>query len=617
MTDAAAAPAARRYHRAMAGLRASGVVALAVAACSDPALDIALSFEHAQLERPALLTVSVIDAAAAGATMAAGAIATCADVEFARIPPDVLEGARRASVSLADAVRITGVPRLGDKLVIVEAKGVGGRRLGAGCTAVGAIEADTDIDVLVRIAPRVQELGRTIGGSRPGEVSIIATTGWDDREPVTGRAVQLELHGVTGQLGAAVVATTSDVGVAGAACPATEHQPCLDDGDLVGPLQTLVRVSWAEQPLRVAAFNPWPAMPSVTGQPIRLSPSDRFPPRWITGLESGTWRAIALHSTTGDEPDEVVRVAATADGRLETRVAPAPNVRAIALWGGQLWTVLATGWHRIGPAGLVPVATFPDDGGRASDLNVVPGCDDPTGLGNLLVRRDDRYDAYLEPGVAAPPSSRLARVVAAIDSDVVVGQACADARERLLIVQSPTGLRAVRVNGDDIVDRKFPLPLVAAVADFTVDRKRGLVGAVTTQAGPRVLSFRFASYALDVDPADLTDVLVASTTVDVPIATAPISIAVDDLDGDHLPDVLALLPAASGPRVQFVMSRQVAGQPLAAVSPPVAAGRAAAQTARLVLAEVHDPSCLELVVLTEDGLEIFRGAPPLCAKPSP
>jgi hypothetical protein len=64
-----------------------------------------------------------------------------------------------------------------------------------------------------------------------------------------------------------------------------------------------------------------------------------------------------------------------------------------------------------------------------------------------------------------------------------------------------------------------------------------------------------------------------------------------------------------------VMGREVAGAPLAAVSDPIPTGRSAAQGARLSFEDADRPDdpgspladCLELVVVSDDGVDVFKG----------
>lgn len=584
-------------------MRAAALGLVAVAACSDPSIAIDLQYADGALaDRSASLTVSVIDAVSAGAALAPGHVATCDDVGFGLIAPEILEGARRASVAADAAARISGVPRLGPKLVIAEAKSAAGRRVGAGCTALGDIEDDVAVAITVEVAPRVQELGRAMTGTAPAPVTFIATATWDEAVPVAGRDVLVELYASGGLLDEARL-TTLPTGLA--------ITPALDDRAVPGPLQTIVRVRWADQPLRVASYNEWARVPTATGMPVRISSTARMPPAWITGTVDGpsgmSWMALTLHSRLADDADELVAVFLDAGARLDQRAIAAPGARAITVWGGKVWTVLNDGWYQFSITAMPATPTVPEAGGRASDLVTMITCAG-TQAGILVRRTAGGYQAYLAPGTVAPAGSTLALLAAEIGADRIINQVCAtgpDGLERVVIVETGSVLRAVRVSDGAIDSRDFPLPLMSTVTEFGSGTKRGLAGAMATQTGPRAVSFRFTTYTIG---AGEIDVAVASNAVDVPIASLPQSLAVADLDGDPVPDVIALLPSGAGLRIQVVTGLEVAGLPLMATTAVFPTSRGAVDGARMVLEQVDrdGEACLELVVLTGDGVEVVR-----------
>src|SRR4051812_38859501 len=103
-----------------------GVVA---AACSDPSLEVAVTYPPGLRPHLAAVTLSVLVI-----DDAAGAPATCAEVEYGELPAAVLEGGRRAVTSSQDAPRLSAVPRLGPKLIVLEGRDLAGRRIAGGCT---------------------------------------------------------------------------------------------------------------------------------------------------------------------------------------------------------------------------------------------------------------------------------------------------------------------------------------------------------------------------------------------------------------------------------------------------------------------------------------------------
>jgi hypothetical protein len=589
---------------------AVSIVGVALAACSDPTFDVSIRYETLGVAeedelapRVATLTVSVVDAEAAGTAAGLTHDATCDDVAFGRIPAAVLEGARRASVGALDTPRISGVPRLGAKLVIAEARNAGGRRFGAGCKEVGDVESDATVEVLVEVAPRVRVFSRDEIGSEPSSLQLVVTAPWSDVLPLGGRRVVAELHSSSGVVEMPVPAT---------AASGLTRTPdfSLDEP---GPAQTLVRVRWADEPLRVPAFVQWPSMGVVSGgDHISLAADDdaRLARSWVSGVSTvngvTAWGAAALQKRLGAADEEVVVVRYnTAAARLVATTIITPGARALGLWNGDLFTITASGWQRVTAGGLVAVSGSAPGTGAATEIHTFDGCDGAPGAG-LIVRRmgatADAFTAYSAPGVLAPPGDPLADLVALIDParDEIVGQACADlddVRVRIVATRSsPAGLVAWTSSGQRIV--------LAGVVNATSFLRNGtafVAGVEGTITGPRVASYKLTNLLI----ANMTVTgFVAVDAVDTELATLPLSFVVADLDGDDLHDVIAVLPGLLGPRLQASFGRMVAGEQLASVSPGLAGGRAATNPI-LQLAEVDGQGRKELVVMTDEGIDVL------------
>ncbi len=593
--------------RAFAAITRGALVALV--ACADPRFDVEVSYEQLGVAaaselaaQVSTLTVSVVDAVAAGPAAGLGRDATCDDVAFGRISAAVLEGARRASVSALDSPRLSGVPRLGAKLVIAEARSGGGTRIGGGCTPWGDVESDAVAAVRVEVAPRVRIFTRDEASSEPMPVQLVMTAPWDDLLPLAGRQVVAELHASAGVVEMAVEPTN----LAG-----LTRTPdfSLDEP---GPAQTLVRVRWADEPLRVPAFVLWPAMATTSGNRITLVSNDlsRIERSWVSGpaIIGGqtTWAAAAIQQRSPGAEEIVVAYFNPSTRKLAAVAIPAPGVRALALWDRSLYTIVDDGWHAIQATGLgPPIAGTADGSGAATELHVFDGCGTAPGAG-LLVRRligtVETYRAYTAPGMPAPSSHPLAVIAPALDAgqEVVQGQLCAtldDAEVRIALSRgSAIGLIAWLSSGQRIV-----LPGVQGATDFQRNGKSLVAGVEATISGPRVTSYKLTTLAIG--GVTLTG-FVAVSGVETELATIPSSLAVVDLDQDDLFDVVASLPGITGVRVQVNLGREVAGQQLASISPILADARSGAP-AIIQIEQVDGGGHSEMVVMSNDGLDVL------------
>jgi hypothetical protein len=601
-------------------MRALVVVAVLgplAAACSDPTFDVAIEYEQLagvaaadQLaEQVATLTVSVVDAVSAGPAAGLGREATCDDVAFGRIPEDVLEGARRASVGALDTPHLSGVPRLGQKLVIVEARAAGGRRVGGGCTKIGDVESDTTVDVLVEVAPRARVFTREEVTDEPTPINLVVTAAWNDLLVLGGRKVVAELHS-TGGVIEMVADATLDNGLT--------RTPDFSLTD-PGPAQTLIRVRWAEDFIRVPAFVQWPAMPVLgnANAHFTLAADDgsRLGRSWVSGVIAfenvTTWSAAALQKrATMPEELAVVRY-------IGGRLAPVPPIsvpgtRAMALWNGALYTVTDNGWHTIDANGLSPQPIGTAAGfAAATEIHAFDGCEGAPASGLLVRRREssnadavDRFYAYDSPGIPSATGSPLANLAAALvpGNVEIVGDACVDLGDTpVRIVATRESLGLVAYLSTSMMPAK--LTNVQNATSFVREETDTalLAAAEGNITGPRVRSYRLASLPIN---GNTSTGFVAVDDVDTELATLPLALVVGKLDSDERYDVLAALPSLGGPRLQASFGREVAGESLASVSPPLLSGRAGTNPI-LRLENVDRMFDNELVVMTDEGLDVF------------
>lgn len=603
----------------MSGMRALVAMAMLgppiamLGACSDPTFDIRITYEQLpsvpedqQLARHvATLTVSVIDAVAAGA--AAGldtGEATCEDVALGRVPEAVLEGARRASVGALDTPRISGVPRLGAKLVVAEARNAAGRRVGAGCNEdFDDIESNSTVPVLVHVAPRVRVFTRDEIGDQPSPVQLVVTAPWNDLLPLPERYVLAELFASSGRVDW-TDGTTSELGLL-----RTKQLTLAEPG----PAQTVIRVRWADEPLRVPAFALWPAMP-INGAPrFTLVPDDgsRTDRSWVSGPATingvTSWSAAALEKDAQANAEQVlvVRFNQQTD-RLFTTTVPTPGTRAMALWQRELYTITASGWNKIEVGGLQPLAGDAPGVGPATEIHAFEGCGNAPGAG-LLVRRavgmTEQYVAYDAPGDLAETDDPLAVMAAALDPaiDAIVAHACIELEGQDVRVVATRGNSAGLTAWLSTGPPTLALSTVHIATSFERGDGSFIAGVEGTITGPRVTSYRLTNIPI---AANTLTGFVAVDGVETELATLPLSLAVDDLDDDDLYDVLAVLPSLAGPRIQANFGRMVAGEQLISVSKAVGGGRTATNPI-VRLEDVDGMGHKELVLMTDEGIDVF------------
>ncbi len=615
-------------------MRAVKVLALAtlgLVACDDPSVDVHITpLSGTEVDGSDLtdqldtaeVTVSVIDPVSAGEALGPGRVASCDDVAFGRIPEGVLDGARRTSVTAGRGAQLSGVPRDGDKLFVVEARTRNGRRIGGGCTLEGPITTDTRVDVDLLIAPTVQVFGRqdTI---EPSTVGLLLTAPWDPRLPVKRHPVAIDAHA------AGMSSTESSRGNDLGQFLSRVLPP--PDGAVwpVGPAQTLVRVAWAEDVVRIPAFRPWPQIASG-GTEIKLAvgPTPTFSPRW--SIRAGTDQvspyrfAAALQEVPGAEILVVGYDRDQGQRQLRAVTFAAAGAEAVEFFGRKLVTILPNPtpgqpgmWRGLDDDGT-PTGWGPADfEGAATQIHTIVDCNGQLDGANarLLVRHGSRpITAYRGPGARVLETDPINLVVAKLNAnnEKLIGSACltlddGGSNPAVQVVLSRGGglgtIARIVTREEDIAI----LPDASSVATFADPAPDGgvrwlAVGAAATITGPRATSYKLAQ--LPLMGTMLSAGFAAEGRIDTPIASVPTSIDVNDVDGDGNFDLVGALPTAIGSRLQVNLGQMVGGEPLSAVTAILRGGsRSGNPIVRFLDVDLRGPP--ELVVVTDDGIEVF------------
>lgn len=610
----------------------TALATLGLAACNDPTVDVHIiampgtEVDGADLTDQldtAEVTVSVIDPVSAGEVLGPGRIATCDDVAFGRIPDGVLDGARRTSVTAGRGAQISGVPRDGEKLFVVEARTRGGRRIGGGCTLQGPITTDTRVDVELLTAPTVQVFGRqdTI---EPSTVGLLLTAPWDSRLPVKDHPVAIDAY--------AAGMSSTDSGRGNDMGQFLSRVLPPPDGAAawpVGPAQTLVRVAWAEQVVRIPAFRQWPQIAGVDGDiTLEVGSTPTFSPRWSIRAGSDAGSLYRFAAALQDVPGEEILVVAydrnSDQRRLRATAYPAAGAEAVAFFGRKVVTILPDPtppgpgvWRGLDDDGTPTGWGAADYEGAATQIHTVVDCNGNLDGANarLLVRHGTNpITAYRGPGVPVPENDPIKLVVAKINAnnEKLIGSACLTLDEGGTATQVQVLLsRGVGFGTNArVVTREEEiaiLPDASSVATFADPAPDGgvrwlAVGAAATITGPRATSYKLAQ--LPVAGAMLGAGFAADGRIDTPIASVPTSIDVYDVDRDGNFDLIAALPTFIGSRLQVNLGQMVGGEPLSAVTEILRGGnRSGNAVVRFLDVDLHGPP--ELVVVTDDGMEVF------------
>jgi hypothetical protein len=494
-----------------------GVVGMATVGCSDPSLAFDLRYGDPD-PRPELasLTLAVVSLP----DHDDGTPVTCGEVRFGRINPAVLEGGRRAEAviptgdGVVSTAAIAGVPRLGDKLVLLTGRDASGRRIVGGCTAVGDITGDQTITVDAEVAPRLRLLGLnapTDPTAPPRDFLLGAYQPWKqdgDFVVLAGAEVQVDARDRSGdrERFAACPGPSGPCAQRGPGLmvvPITAANAVVGQTLQPGPVELTVRAPWVEEPLLVRAFAPLPRL----GMSQKLAPAatpraiNQVSPSW-SALSGGGLRAAALHVTGGATPLRRIVLIDSPNGALRRRELAVPEpIATLVTWQpatglDELWTLTGSGWQRIGfdqgllSPGVAPLA------GPATELIMVAPCEDDGALRGLMVRLgDEAYQAFDEPKVPTVGAGELSAIVARVNALLpgrVVAAECLsypDGVHRTVFVRRDDGTTEMVRGGAAKVS-----PIVAGFVGYEDDDGAGdktwrLAGSTLEVTGPRLQSY--------------------------------------------------------------------------------------------------------------------------------
>ena len=567
-------------------------------ACSDPSLSIDVAYELPTLrDHLASLTLSVVELPAGDD----GAPVACDEVRYGRVSEDRLDGGRRSSASVGPGGGgLTGVPRLGDKLILLEGRDAAGRRIAGGCQELHDVDEDIRLTVTAEVAPLVRLLGQ--GGAvrdpsdPPDDFELGLFQPWreDDRAVgLAGRTIEIDVRDRLADRDRFTTATscgTPEVPCSGPAVTGVASVPLgrlkadLQPPLAPGPVEVVVRAPWLE-PLIGRAFEPLAVLP---GSEEWLAPlglqrtANQAAPWWSVVRESGSLRAAALYVSGGDARAYRIALfeARAGDPDIVRReILAGEPVFSLVAWHGEFWTRVASGWRKVNHGSATLAPGIGGAGEAATELFAIEPCDG-TGPDGLLVRfSDGPYVAYDGPGVphaSTGPTDQLATLTAlinTIDPGRILSTAC---------LTYPTGLtrRTVVVRGEprDVQPgdprigtflirpgtppARAPSPVAAGFHGYDDggDGSWRLAGAALDVTGPRL-----ASYTLVGGDQLLGD----DGRLDGELTTLPTSTAVADLDGDHELDLVVTAHEIVGEtRLQATYLARDGRAPLTGLSPP-------------------------------------------------
>jgi hypothetical protein len=592
----------------------------ALAACTDPSLAVDVRHTDPALrDRLASLTLSVVELP----PHPDGSPIACEEVRYGRISADRLDGGRRSSASAG--ATLTGVPRLGDKLVLLEGRDRGGDRIAGGCEPLGDVTVDTTLTIDAELAPRVRELSGLNGLTRdpsspPDDFVVAAARPWRDEGNVLagvgGVAIEVDLRDRAADRERIARVTTcgapgpdcaADAVTGLATVPLSSVKGSLSPALAPGPVELIVRAPWQEAPVTVRAFEPLtPIMrASVSLAPVGMLRAENLAaPSWVFARPDGL-RAAALFVT--DEPSRTYRIVLvdSQSNQLALRrreiLSPEP-VHALVAWRNGFWTRTRSGWIRIDFAAGTLTPAIGDAGEAATELLAIEPCGGNGPEGILARSGSGPYVAYDGPAQRHGGGGELGELVAEVNR-ITFGRAVAD----LCLSYSAGVRRTVVVRGElgpaplatylvpsGVGAPILPSPIAAGFVGYQQGSWR-LGGATLDVTGPRLASYLLAAQ----QPLD--DQRLEGELVSLPAATA-----VGDLDRDGELDIVATAhEIVDQSRVQVTYQFGDGRAPLTGLSP------AFDGTAPLVSIDRFDALALDVAtVATSRQLTIFAlGAP--------
>ena len=561
--------------------------ALALAACSDPELAITVRYDDPDLPgRLQSLTLAVIELP----PHPDGSPVECDEVRFGRISREQLDGGRRASASaMSGTAGVSGVPRLGEKLLVLEGRD-GGGRIAGGCTEVGDIERDTTVEITAEVAPKVRLIGAR-GTVRdpsdpPADFDLALFRPWKNGDNVVALAgvpVEIDLRDRAADRARIAAVTSCDDGTAACAdhpagtvtVPLTTIKDTLTPALQPGPIEVLVRAPWLEEPLVGRAFEPLSALP---GTEVFLAPlgmqrvANQAAPSWAAIRGAGL-RAAAIYVSGGDLRTYRIVLIENRNNELtlvRREIVVGEPVFSVMAWGLDFWTRTGSGWRKINfLAGTLGGGDGPDE--AATEMIAIEPCEGMGPKGLLVRAGDGPYVAYNAPGDHAPPAdplADLARAVNALDPGRLISTVC---------LSYPSGVRRTAVVRGETRDLmtglttiatflipvgapgRLPSPIASGFLGYKAGSWR-LAGATLDVTGPRLLSYTLTG-----------DQLIGGEDgrLDGELTTLPLSTSVADLDQDGDLDLVATSHEVVGEtRIQVTYLGQDGRAPLTGLSPP-------------------------------------------------
>lgn len=582
------------------------LAALLLAGCSDPTITITIANPPPRelAGGPVTTTLSVV--------LADDAI-TCDDVRYGLISAETLAGGRQASVAADGSGHITGVPRLGHKLFLLEAVNQRGRRIAGGCEALDDIVEDAA--VVVEAKPSLR--ARLVSARDPGQpavdgeaVSVLVRKAWGELPADAVEVLQVAVRDSDEVVGGGSVVLRASDGddtiyeVTLTAPPST-----------VGPSEIELRPSWSDEVLRIPTFT----KPVGLGfQPLgdRSRGPNRRPPSWAVLIDDAATpgddvRAAAISGRgTGVQ---LVMFEEQGDALSAPIVAEASDLRALVTWKGAILTRLAAlpgptptpRWSAIDwtTHTLAPLTIADPQGSVAAADDLVAVECGANQLGLLARSGNGPYEAFTEPGTLGDATTAIGEIAAKVNALGGNGHAIDAVASRCLSL--PIGLRAaviVRVESFDrvathVVGRDFELEVPATSGVTTYQNLDGawvLAGSENGVDGPRLVNYRLTQLKLP----DLPPFLALPLSLELQVAAPPSSILVFERDRSLLPDTIAAIELDGATRVQSTTGRPIGVRPLSGLTAPMVGG--APRLAAVDLLEAGD--LRQILVMTSEGI---------------
>ncbi len=560
---------------------ALGLLTAAAAACSDPELEVVLTFPAMPVDAVTALETDIQRYQITVAQLTS----TCPDLRALRITSaDVALGevaTFRASrgVDGLPPIELAGVPRLGAKLVVFTGYGDGGAVIAGGCADVGdvvdgmaPVPLPVEPAIVTRVVPSALQWPslRLPVAAASDVVQVVARERRANGGTLASGAVTSALRTVGhdevpyGVVIAPVTESEQANGiytVSGLDVDPTVALRAIDPqaAPVVGPVELVIRGAWSDQVNRIAAgVKPRP----IAGVAIESAGLNQRAPSWVLvddatlpgGDPADNVVAAALYQSPSGSPQLVTvrerghhleALAPIGAAGIEA-LAAFPRVADVAPWivglGSDGWYALD---YRTDPPTLAPVGARATS--HADQVLAMPRC----GAASIgLVTGDGATFTAYPDLVAAPAGDQtpIGVITAAIRSLVVpgavielLGSACMVVRPDVVapvaaVRQTVGGVARVYLVTPDLPP--IETPFAGAITAAEVGAGAAIVGAVDTVSGPRVRSFRLKFDAPGAGA--LPPRLVPDGVIDHPLPAPPRSLVTMRANPDPYYDSLAL-----------------------------------------------------------------------------